>query len=138
MEKKDKPEQHAADRVPSVEDMRKHPRLGPLVIRTVFETHRSQGKGYVTNLSLGGAFLATEQPLLMGEAIDLLIDLPWNMGKVTASAKVVWLTSEADRLERQVPAGGGLAFDHLQPLTAEKLHSYMRKFAELAARIDED
>jgi len=118
--------------------MRKHPRLSPLVIRTKFRTHHSEGNGYLTNLSVGGAFLATEEPLHAEEAVDLSITLPWDLGTVAATAKVVWLTTEADGMNKQVPAGGGLVFSHLPPQTEEKLRSYMQKFADIAALIDAD
>jgi uncharacterized protein (TIGR02266 family) len=116
---------------------RKHPRISPLLVRTDF-SHGPGGKvfkGYVTNLSYGGAFLATQEVVPVGSTVQLWITLPWQVGQVDVEAKVVWRRAEAERSEGNPSAGMGLEFVALEREVTEKLKSYFEKFAELAARL---
>lgn len=119
-------------------DRRKHRRLGPLVIRAEFKSRCGQGEGYLTNLSLGGAFLAVDETLPRGEALSLRITLPWKLGLITAEAKVVRQcdTTNQDGTPSQ-PSGIGLQFTDLSSSAEKAIRLYMQRFSELAAKLDD-
>ena len=117
------------------EENRRHPRL-PLVVKAeVGAKGRRVQRGYLTNLSVGGAFLATKKPIPSGTQLQLLIFLPWKLGEFKALAEVVWSTgkegSETD------PPGVGLAFTKLGSKGREMLQRYVERFYQLVAQIDE-
>ena len=112
---------------------RKHPRL-PLVVKTEVGAGDQVQRGYLTNLSLGGAFLATEKTIPPGTPLRLLVFLPWKLGEFQAEAKVVWSTgkegSETD------PPGVGLAFTKMNSEGEQRLQRYVQKFYQLVAQLD--
>ncbi len=116
------------------EENRRHPRL-PLVVKAEVGAKGRLQRGYLTNLSIGGAFLATKKPIPSGTQLQLLVFLPWKLGEFKAEAEVVWSTgkegSETD------PPGVGLAFTTLDPKGKRLLQSYVERFYQLVAQIDE-
>ncbi len=72
----------------SGKENRLHTRL-PLVVRAEIQIDGTSQNGHLTNLSLGGAFLATEKTLEMGTPMHLHVFLPWKLGEFEAEAKVV-------------------------------------------------
>jgi Tfp pilus assembly protein PilZ len=112
-------------------EKRVHPRFGPLVIKTAFTAGDERREGYLTNVSEGGAFLAVDDPPPLGTEVKIRAILPWRLGELHAVARVAW-RSEGGKLE-----GIGLAFAELDPEARALLHAYLKKFTELAARIEE-
>ncbi len=119
---------------PSGAENRRHPRL-PLVVKAEVGANGRVQRGYLTNLSAGGGFLATKKPIPSGTRLQLLIYLPWKLGEFKAEAEVVWSTgkegSETD------PPGVGLAFTKLDSNGEERLQRYVERFYQLVAQIDE-
>ena len=119
-------------------DLRKNPRVGPILIRADFQQDGSRPReGYLTNLSAGGAFLATENPPAIGSKLALRILMPWKIGEIQVSATVVWSTNGAGERARHLPGGVGVSFVEVPAAVEEKLHFYMRRFCELAAQIED-
>ena len=112
-------------------EKRIHPRFGPLVIKTAFTVGDERREGYLTNVSEGGAFLAVDDPPLLGTEIEIRAILPWRLGELHAVGRVAW-RSEGGKL-----SGVGLAFGELAPQARKLLDAYLEKFTELAARIEE-
>lgn len=112
----------------------KHPRIGPLLIRTSFRFGETSHKGYVTNLSLGGAFLATEEHIPIGHRVELVIFLPWRLGKLEVDATVIWRRAEVGDRGKQAP-GMGIQFIDLNDEAIALLKSYARRFYDLAAQL---
>jgi uncharacterized protein (TIGR02266 family) len=113
---------------------RRHPRL-PLVVRAEVGVDGNVQRGYLTNLSLGGAFLATEKPLAAGTSFHLLVFLPWKLGEFEAGAKVVWSSGKAG--SKTYPPGVGLAFTELDAQGERSLRRYVERFYQLVAQIEE-
>lgn len=116
------------------EENRRDPRL-PLVVKAEVGANGRVQRGYLTNLSVGGAFLATKKPIPSGTQLQLLVFLPWKLGEFKAEAEVVWSTgkegSETD------PPGVGLAFTKLDFKGEQRLQRYVERFYQLVAQIDE-
>jgi Tfp pilus assembly protein PilZ len=118
-----------------VTDKRTNPRFGPLALKTVFVANGQQREGYLTNVSVGGAFLAVDDPPQLGIDVDLTALLPWRLGDLRASGRVVWRHDAADGPPGLT--GVGIAFGHLDEEAKTLLDRYLARFTELAARLDE-
>lgn len=80
--------------------------------------------GLTCDLSLGGLFIATEQPLPLGSKVSF--DLALITGKVTVpiAGTVRWLRAEE---APGLPAGMGIQFDELHPRVAKHIHALMAR-----------
>ena len=116
------------------EEARRHARL-PLVVKAKVRANGRAQRGYLTNLSVGGAFLATKKPIPSGTRLQLLVLLPWKLGEFTAEAEVVWRTGKEG--SETNPPGGGLAFTKLDSEGEQRLQRYVERFYQLVAQIDE-
>ncbi len=112
----------------------KNPRIGPLLIRTTFCFGEKLCKSYVTNLSLGGAFLATDEHIPKGDLLELTISLPWHLGQLDATATVIWHRPEVGGHGKQSP-GLGVQFAKLDGAAERKVEAYLKRFHELTARL---
>ena len=121
-------------RIVGGKENRLHPRL-PLVIRAEIQIDGTPHTGYLTNLSLGGAFLATEKMLPMETPVHLHVFLPWKLGDFEAEAKVVW-SSGKEGTETD-PPGVGLKFTGLDSHADSQLRGYVDKFFLLVAQLEE-
>lgn len=114
-----------------------HPRISPLLIRAEFSTGFGEivYKGYVTNLSYGGAFLATPEVVPVGSTVMLHITLPWEMGRIEVEAEVMWKRAGKASTDEDSSPGLGLQFVTLGQESTDKLKLYFEKFTKLAARL---
>ena len=80
-----------------------------------YQTREAFLSAYSFNLSGGGLFLCTPQPLAVGDRLRVLFTLPGGNAPFEATAQVAWL-SEA-RLGNPYPPGMGVQFVDL-PLEA--------------------
>ena len=118
-------------------DLRKDPRISPLIIRAHYQCGEDVKEGYLLNLSRGGAFLATNELLPIEEVLKLRIELPWNLGEFNVDAKVVWRSDMHSPSSTECQEGLGLTFTDLTPRASEKLRNFLEKFAQLAAQIED-
>jgi hypothetical protein len=95
------------------------------------ESKGEKTKGYLLNVSLGGAFLAIEEPPSPNETVSVHLLLPWGIGECAISARVAWV----QRDERDRPIGAGLAFLDPSEDASRKLSSYLERFVDLEAEI---
>lgn len=116
-------------------ESRRSPRLAPLLIRAEFHYGDQTEVGYLTNLSDGGAFLATEEFVPVGKILTLRMSLPWQLGELGLEAEVVWRSYEAGAKASHHPVGLGLSFSHLRLEDREKLRLYMQKFYNLVREL---
>ena len=119
-----------------MEDLRRKPRIQPLVIRARVQHEGASRSGYLVNLSEGGAFLASGEPLAVGEVVELSVTLPWALGRLEARAKVVWRTQDFAARDQQQPEGFGLAFVDLSDEARGKIRLYAQRFFQLAAQLE--
>ena len=116
-------------------EKRRHPRIGPVLVRTDCHLGDKNWEGYLTSLSEGGAYLVTDEQLVVGETLSLQFLLPWQLGNIEADAKVVYAISESDERPEDYPAGVGLAFVAPSAEHVERLHRYVARFQEIAAQL---
>ncbi len=118
-------------------EKRKSDRLQPLVIRTKWKYQEKQKPGYVTDLSERGAFLATNDPIPIGDTVTLDITLPWEIGEMTVDAVVEWTNVDSQESMPDHPPGVGLSFGDLPPAAGEKIGAFIRRFHELVAELED-
>jgi hypothetical protein len=88
-------------------------------------------KGYLMNVSLGGAFLTVDQPPSPEEALVVHILLPWGMGECALKARAVWVQTD----EQRRAIGAGLSFVEVSDDAGRKLTAYLERYVELEAQI---
>jgi uncharacterized protein (TIGR02266 family) len=120
-----------------LEDHRKHARFGPVLVRADFRIEPGElvHKGYVTNLSHGGAFLATRESIPVGARVKLILSLPWKLGRISVRAQAKWRRVENVSSSESQSPGVGLEFAHLDEESLGKIRMYLERFQELAARL---
>jgi hypothetical protein len=81
----------------------------------------------VYSLSVGGCYLETLRPTLVGGAIEITLPLP--LGEFTVSGQVI-LTNVPGNLQRSnLPSGMGVEFQRLVPDAREAIQHYVRERA---------
>ena len=115
----------------NMENKRTSTRFGPLVIKVETWIEEEHREGYLTNVSLGGAFLAIDDPPADGATVTLRALLPWKLGELREDARVVWRSATATAI-----SGVGLQFTRVEEGSRERLHSYLERFSELAAQLE--
>jgi uncharacterized protein (TIGR02266 family) len=78
---------------------------------------------YARDISLGGIFISTEEPVSEGETVDLQLHLPELPQAVKITGKVVRVTQGKGR----GMSGMGIAFGELDEFTQSTLQQYLRE-----------
>jgi hypothetical protein len=112
-------------------ELREHRRHAPTILRAEVERNGSRQKGYLMNVSLGGAFLTVDEAPLPEEGLVVHILFPWGMGECTLDARAVWVQTN----ERGRAIGAGLSFADVSDDAKRKLTGYLDRFVELEAEI---
>ena len=83
----------------------------PKTLKVTYSTQSGNVGVVISNLSVGGLFIKTSDPLSKGERTDLVISLPDKKKKLEVRGEVVW-TSKEERVtpEGKLPPGMGVKF----------------------------
>jgi hypothetical protein len=112
-------------------ELREHRRHAPTILRAEVERAGARRKGYLLNVSLGGAFLTIDQPPSPDDELVVHILLPWGMGECALKARAVWVQTD----EQRRAIGAGLSFLEVSDDAGKKLTAYLERFVELEAEI---
>lgn len=112
-------------------EQREHRRHAPTILRAEVERGGNRQKGYLMNVSLGGAFLTVDEPPSPEEALVIHLLFPWGMGECALKARAVWVQTD----ERGRAIGAGLSFAEVSDDAGRKLTAYLERFVELEAEI---
>lgn len=109
---------------------RRQPRL-PISLEVAYRTAGAFLVSYSINLSKGGIFLETSQPLAVGEHVSLRFDVP-GVGPLEVNGVVAWVrTGSHDGL----PDGMGIQFDELDARYGEVIDEMVRGFVGLTVLV---
>jgi uncharacterized protein (TIGR02266 family) len=86
----------------------------------------------LSNLSMGGAFIKTDQPLEIGDTVAVELRISPDEAPVCAEGKVSWRRPLERALEEGQTAGMGVQFTRIHPFDLARL----KRFIE--AKITED
>ena len=79
---------------------------------------------YTKNLSNGGAFILTSNPMDLGDEILLKLLIPDGKGQIEVDCKVVW-TNQYGRETPNLRRGMGVKFLNLQPAAQKRIQTYI-------------
>ncbi len=111
------------DTKPPVADQRKNLRSPLIIQKILIGCERPVFFGYSKNISRSGIFIATSNPLKVGDQIDLQIPLPAPINQiVTCSCEVVWKRPISKKLPFE--PGMGLKFLNMPEEVANELQRW--------------
>ena len=122
-----------AGAAPDFSEQRRHTRISPTILRAELDFAGATVRGYLTDLSLGGAFFHAEAFPGLGDMCDLHFTLPRETGACRTSARVAWCQTEAGRGKR----GVGLCFEQISEEFKTKLTNYLEWFERFASNIEQ-
>lgn len=128
---KDGDEQTAPNEAGESHDSRRRDRRATLVLPLEYRNAGHLLVSYCTNLSRGGLFLPTPEPLPVGETVELVLRVPGRDRPVTLEAKVRW-ARESD--STRGPAGMGVAFYDIDHVLGDTIDAIVARFVPL--RVD--
>src|SRR5262249_27353737 len=106
------------------------PRL-PISLEVAYRTAGAFLVSYSVNLSKGGIFIETAQPLEPGEHVTLRFDVP-GVGPLEVEGEVAWLrTGSLDGL----PDGMGIQFEQLDARYGDVIDEMVRSFVGLTVLV---
>ncbi|MBI3995998.1 MAG: TIGR02266 family protein [Nitrospirae bacterium] len=108
-------------------DHRQDPRLD-VHIRVDYASRDMFISNYVTNLSTGGVFIQTENPLPIQSEIQLIFTLSENDTVIQAKGRVVWTYDIKKGTSRIIP-GMGVKFTDLSPEQKTAIQNCIRKLS---------
>jgi uncharacterized protein (TIGR02266 family) len=90
-----------------------------------FESVDQFALAYGTEISTGGMFLATNEPLPPGRELRVRLVLPETLTEFTMRARVVHSRSQAEAEVSGLPAGMGVSFVELDAATRARLEAFV-------------
>ncbi|MFU8858371.1 MAG: TIGR02266 family protein [Deferrisomatales bacterium] len=95
---------------------------------------RQKLTNYSVNISTGGLFLETTQPLEVGTPLSLSINLPDRGEPLRCSARVAWANHPEYLLKSNLPPGVGLQFLDLSLADLHLLRDFLRRLVDESLR----
>ena len=103
----------------------------PIKLRVVYSTPKAFADDYIFNLSFGGLFIETNNPLSSGEALDLKIFLPDKPAPMELCCEVMWSRKEEEVTpEGTLPPGMGMKFLSLSTEDKQRLINVLTRTKE--------
>ncbi len=112
------------------QDDRRQPRL-PITLKVQYRTSGSFLVSYSVNLSKGGIFLETAEPLAVGETVQLAFDVP-KAGALEVEGVVAWVRQGSTD---GMPDGMGIQFTQLDERYGEVVDAMVRGFVGLTVMV---
>ncbi len=101
---------------------RKHKRIGVKVYVGLESAHNFY-TGFTQNISNGGLFIATHNPLEVGQRVELLFHLP-SGSAIRTQGEVAWIR-EYNEATPDIPPGMGVRFLDLSPEDSAKIREFV-------------
>ena len=100
----------------------------PIEIRVEYRTVGSFLSDWVVNISRGGMFIHTQNPLKIGASVRLVFSLPGMPFMFDVNAEVKW--SQTEPSERQELPGMGVEFVQIDERVQKRIEAYVKKQEE--------
>lgn len=120
----------ADDPTPPVDPRRRDERAG-VVVQLEYRSASHLLVSYCTNLSRGGLFVPSPDPLPPGTRLSLSLTVPGDSAPIELQSEVRWVR-QFDALEG--PAGMGLAFEDIDEILGDRVDAIVAQFVPL--RVD--
>lgn len=109
---------------------RRQPRL-PISLKVQYRTTGAFLVAYSINLSKGGIFLETSEPLEVGEHVSLQFEVPGG-GSLAVDGVVAWVRQGS---EDGLPDGMGVQFENLDQQYGDRIDGMVRTFVGLTVLV---
>jgi len=100
----------------------------PIEIRVEYRTVGSFLSDWVVNISRGGMFISTENPLRVGANVRLVFSLPGMPFMFDVNAEVKW--SQTEPSDRQALPGMGVEFVEIDERVQKRIEAYVKQHAD--------
>ncbi|MBL8947719.1 MAG: TIGR02266 family protein [Myxococcales bacterium] len=117
----------AQDPTPESAPRRRAPRAS-VVLQLAYRSASHLLVSYCTNLSRGGLFVPSQEPLPPGTHLSLSLTIPGDAEPIELHAEVRWVR-QFDALEG--PAGMGLAFEDIDEVLGDRVDAIVAQFVPL-------
>jgi type IV pilus assembly protein PilZ len=97
-------------------------------VALTYKDHNSFAKAYTSNISGGGLFVKTDNPLLQGEKFLLFLNLPGQPEPIKIDCEVAWVRKKTPGDDKN-PAGMGIKFLDLGPKERTILVRYIQEIS---------
>lgn len=104
---------------------RRAARRFPLKVEVSYGSEHNFYTGFMENMSSGGLFVATHDPVSIGELYELTFTVPGLRRSCTATCEVRWVR-EYDSLDPDSVPGMGLRFKQLDPDARAAIELFIR------------
>jgi uncharacterized protein (TIGR02266 family) len=111
--------------------MQDEKRSSPRVVTTIeimFKEPRSLVKSYMLNISKGGIFVKTDEPMELDSVVNLKVKLSWEPYEMEIEGRVVWTNPKSRK--NSFPRGMGIQFVKLKPEYKEKIDEFVEKYSK--------
>ncbi len=113
------------------QERRSSPRVST-TIEIIFKEPKSFIRAYMLNVSNGGLFIKTEDPLPLDSFVVLKVKIPTDPGDMEIKGRVVWTNPRGRK--NSFLKGMGIQFVSLKPADKEKIDAFVEKhFEEIKA-----
>jgi uncharacterized protein (TIGR02266 family) len=109
---------------------RRQPRI-PLQVKVQYRTAGAFLVAYSVNLSKGGIFLETANPLTIGEHVSLAFEVP-GAGQLSVEGVVIWVRKGSPD---GLPDGMGVQFEQLDAQYGDRIDGMVRTFIGLTVLV---
>ena len=98
----------------------------PKTFKAAYSTSDAFINSYLSDISTGGLYIRTNDPLSAGESINLKIFLPDKKKELKVFGKVIWcIREDLVTPERKIPPGMGIKFLNLSKKDKERIISVL-------------
>jgi len=110
---------------PPVPEQRRSARRFPIKVEVNYTSEHNFYTGFLENLSSGGLFVATHEPVVIGDLIDVTFSVPGLNRSCTAACEVRWLR-EYNPLHTDTEPGMGVKFVQIDPEAQAAIELFIR------------
>lgn len=107
------------------DDRRNHPRI-PIALKVEYKRLNSFFADYTKNISRGGTFIRTKNPLSIGTEFMFHLQVPRLEKPLALKGKVQWVVPEKDASEDQEP-GMGIGFVYESEAERDRIATTVEK-----------
>ena len=100
----------------------------PIRVMVEYETTEDFLMDYTANVSIGGMFIATKEPLELGTRFRMRFRLPERKKTIETYAVVRWVVEPDDRTGME--AGMGVQFEDLAPKDLQEVQHLLQRWEE--------
>jgi len=106
----------------------------PKSLAVIFKDAHHSVKACARDISMGGLFISTENPLTQGEKFSLELQLPGHLELMDIKCEVSWVRKQSGDTEASL-AGMGVKFLELTKKNKELLNSYTKTLEKLGIKV---